>query len=435
MDTSMKKLPPKPVDQKKRAMHWALAILTVLLIVWSCTGIDFGGIKQTAGQIAGAIFSGIFHPDWSYVYNGTGEDLVSQLWDTVCIAFLGTFISAIISLPFAFWAAHTRHKKWYVSRVGKIVLAIIRSFPEIVLALMFIKAVGPGSAAGVLALGFHSVGMLAKLFSEAIENLEDGPNEAVTAAGGSKTNVVMFSILPNLLPALISNTLYRFDVSIRSASVLGLVGAGKSTLLRSINRLIDITEGDILINGESITKAKGKELRMLRRNIGMIFQSFNLVKRSSVLRNVLTGRVGYYPTWKSTLNLFTKEDKQRAYDALQQVDLADKVYTRADELSGGQQQRVAIARVLTQDPDIILADEPTASLDPQTSRRVMQDLKMLNEKHGMTVVINLHSVELAQEFGKRVIGVRAGEIIYDGKMSETPKETFDQIYSGGDQDE
>ena len=159
--------------------------------------------------------------------------------------------------------------------------------------------------------------------------------------------------------------------------IVGLSGAGKSTLLRSINRLIDITEGDILINGESITKAKGKELRMLRRNIGMIFQSFNLVKRSSVLRNVLTGRVGYYPTWKSTLNLFTKEDKQRAYDALQQVDLADKVYTRADELSG----------------------------------------------------------ELAQEFGKRVIGVRAGEIIYDGKMSETPKETFDQIYSGGDQDE
>ncbi|MDF7668722.1 phosphonate ABC transporter ATP-binding protein [Lactobacillus sp. ESL0703] len=217
--------------------------------------------------------------------------------------------------------------------------------------------------------------------------------------------------------------------------IAGLSGAGKSTLLRSINRLIDITDGDILINGKSITKARGKELRILRRNIGMIFQSFNLVKRSSVLRNVLTGRVGYYPTWKSTLNLFTKEDKQRAYEALQQVDLADKVYSRADELSGGQQQRVAIARVLTQNPEIILADEPTASLDPQTSRRVMQDLKMLNEKHGMTVVINLHSVELAQEFGKRVIGVRAGEIIYDGKMSETPESTFTKIYNGGEQDE
>ncbi|WEV43787.1 phosphonate ABC transporter ATP-binding protein [Lactobacillus sp. ESL0684] len=217
--------------------------------------------------------------------------------------------------------------------------------------------------------------------------------------------------------------------------IVGLSGAGKSTLLRSINRLIDITSGDILINGKSITQAKGKKLRLLRRNIGMIFQSFNLVKRSSVLRNVLTGRVGYYPTWKSSLNLFTKEDKQKAYEALEQVDLADKVYARADELSGGQQQRVAIARVLTQNPDIILADEPTASLDPQTSRRVLQDLKMLNEKHGMTVVINLHSVDLAREFGKRVIGVRSGEIIYDGKMSETSEATFAQIYNGGEQDD
>lgn len=213
--------------------------------------------------------------------------------------------------------------------------------------------------------------------------------------------------------------------------VVGLSGAGKSTLLRSINRLQDISEGDILIDGKSITKAKGKNLRMIRRDIGMIFQSFNLVKRSSVLRNVLTGRVSYYPTWKTTFNLFTKEDKQKAYEALQRVDLADKVYTRADQLSGGQQQRVAIARVLTQDPKIILADEPTASLDPQTSRRVMHDLKMLNEEYGMTVVANLHSVDLAKEFGDRVIGVRAGEIVYDGKMSETSNAVFKDIYNGG----
>ena len=204
-----------------------------------------------------------------------------------------------------------------------------------------------------------------------------------------------------------------------------------STLLRSINRLQDVSEGDIIIDGKSITSAKGKDLREIRRDIGMIFQSFNLVKRSSVLRNVLTGRVGYYPTWKTTFNLFTKEDKQKAYEALQRVDLADKVYTRADQLSGGQQQRVAIARVLTQNPKIILADEPTASLDPQTSRRVMHDLKMLNEEYGMTVVANLHSVELAKEFGDRVIGVRAGQIVYDGKMSETSQAVFDDIYNGG----
>lgn len=213
--------------------------------------------------------------------------------------------------------------------------------------------------------------------------------------------------------------------------VVGLSGAGKSTLLRSINRLQDISKGDIIIDGKSITSAKGKALREIRRDIGMIFQSFNLVKRSSVLRNVLTGRVGYYQTWKTTFNLFTKEDKQKAYEALQRVDLADKVYTRADQLSGGQQQRVAIARVLTQNPKIILADEPTASLDPQTSRRVMHDLKMLNEEYGMTVVANLHSVELAKEFGDRVIGVRAGQIVYDGKMSETSQAVFDDIYNGG----
>lgn len=213
--------------------------------------------------------------------------------------------------------------------------------------------------------------------------------------------------------------------------VVGLSGAGKSTLLRSINRLQDISEGDIVIDGESITHAKGKELRLIRRNIGMIFQNFNLVKRSSVLRNVLTGRVAYYPTWKTTFNLFSQEDKQNAYEALQRVELADKVYTRADQLSGGQQQRVAIARVLTQNPKIILADEPTASLDPKTSDRVMHYLKMLNEEYGMTVVANLHSVELARKFGDRVLGVRAGQIVYDGKMSETSKAVFDDIYSGG----
>lgn len=213
--------------------------------------------------------------------------------------------------------------------------------------------------------------------------------------------------------------------------VVGLSGAGKSTLLRSINRLHDVTSGDILIDGKSITSAKGKNLRELRRDIGMIFQNFNLVKRSSVLRNVLVGRVAYYPTWRTTFNLFSKEDKQKAYEALQQVDLADKVYARADELSGGQQQRVAIARVLMQNPKIILADEPTASLDPQTSVRVMNDLKMLNEKYGMTVVGNLHSIELAQQFGERVIGIRAGQVVYDGKMKDTPKSVFTNIYNGG----
>ncbi|GFZ27697.1 phosphonate ABC transporter, permease protein PhnE [Lactobacillus corticis] len=221
-----KQLAPAPKSTAKRIKTWLIVIISLALLIWSFTDMDFGGIKPSAKQIVGSIFNGLLHPDWSYVYTGDGEDLLSALWETICIAFLGTFISAIISLPFAFWAARTKYKHWFTSRLGKIVLAIIRSFPEIVLALMFIKAVGPGAAAGVLALGVHSVGMLAKLFSESIENLDEGANEAVIASGGSKWHVMMFATMPNLMPSLISNTLYRFDVSLRSASVLGLVGAG-----------------------------------------------------------------------------------------------------------------------------------------------------------------------------------------------------------------
>lgn len=210
--------------------------------------------------------------------------------------------------------------------------------------------------------------------------------------------------------------------------VVGLSGAGKSTMLRSINRLNDITEGDILIDGESIHQAKGKKLREIRRNVGMIFQGFNLVKRSSVLKNVLTGRVGYYPFWRPALGLFTKEDKEKAYQALKRVDMEEKVYQRSDELSGGQQQRVAIARTLTQDPKIILADEPVASLDPLTTERVMDDLKKINQDLGITVVINLHSLELAQKYGTRIIGLQDGKLVFDGPADTATKETLNKIY-------
>ncbi|WP_225046912.1 phosphonate ABC transporter ATP-binding protein [Lacticaseibacillus kribbianus] len=212
--------------------------------------------------------------------------------------------------------------------------------------------------------------------------------------------------------------------------VVGLSGAGKSTLMRAVNRLHDISNGDIRIDGESITKARGKQLLHIRRNIGMIFQNFNLVRRATVLKNVLTGRVGYYPTWKMMFGLFSPEDKQRAYEALQTVELEDKVYTRADQLSGGQQQRVSIARALTQAPKIILADEPIASLDPQTTKRVMDDLRRINQEMGITVLINLHNVELAQEYGTRIIGIRAGEKVFDGPVSEADDATMAQIYSG-----
>jgi phosphonate transport system ATP-binding protein len=210
--------------------------------------------------------------------------------------------------------------------------------------------------------------------------------------------------------------------------VVGLSGAGKSTMLRSINRLHEITNGEILIDNRSITKAKGKELRLIRRDIGMIFQSFNLVKRSSVLRNVLTGRVAYHPTIKMLLGLFPQADKELAYQSLQRVNLAEKVYTRADELSGGQQQRVSIARALTQEPQIILADEPVASLDPMTTEKVMSDLKRINQELGITIVVNLHSVQLAREYGTRIIGLRDGQLVFDGPVSEATDQKLKEIY-------
>lgn len=211
--------------------------------------------------------------------------------------------------------------------------------------------------------------------------------------------------------------------------IVGLSGAGKSTLLRAINRLHDVTSGEILIDGEDITVAKGRKLRELRRNIAMIFQNFNLVKRASVARNVLAGRVGYYSTVKSTFGLFSKEDKAKAAENLDKVNMLDKYYTRADELSGGQQQRVAIARAMMQSPTVVLADEPIASLDPKTTKMVMDDLKRLNTEMGMTVVVNLHSVPLAMEYATRIIGLRAGQLVYDKPIAEVNKDDFDGIYA------
>lgn len=212
------------------------------------------------------------------------------------------------------------------------------------------------------------------------------------------------------------------------ASIIGLSGAGKSTLLRSINRLNDVTEGEITIDGVSLTKAGKKELRKIRRRIGMISQQFNLVKRSTVQKNVLSGRLGYYSTWKSILGLFSKEDYERTKDALERVDLQDKLHSRCDELSGGQQQRVSIARTLVQQADIILADESVASLDPVTMQKIMKDLQNINTTLGKTVIVNIHSVELARSFSTRIIALKAGEIVFDGAPEELTDERLIAIY-------
>ncbi|MCK0473507.1 phosphonate ABC transporter ATP-binding protein [Halalkalibacter sp. APA_J-10(15)] len=226
--------------------------------------------------------------------------------------------------------------------------------------------------------------------------------------------------------------------------IVGLSGAGKSTLIRSMNRLVTPTGGQLLINDENILTYNQRKLRHLRTKIGMIFQNYNLVKRSTVMKNVLSGRLGHTGTIASILNLFPKETVSLAYRSLQRVNIAEKVHQRADQLSGGQQQRVAIARVLTQQPDIILADEPVASLDPPTSHQVMTYLRKINKEDHITTVVNLHFIDMAMEYADRIIGMRAGEVVFDGPASDVSKETFEEIYGrkireddlvGGQEDE
>lgn len=211
-------------------------------------------------------------------------------------------------------------------------------------------------------------------------------------------------------------------------AIIGLSGAGKSTLLRSINKMHDITSGSIYIDDVDVSKLKGKELRLVRRNIGMIFQSFNLVKRMNVFNNVLAGRVAYHPTFKAFFGLFPKEDKLIALEALETMGILEKAFTRADQLSGGQQQRVALARALAQEPRVILADEPVASLDPITTISVMNDFQKINKELGITIIANMHHVDLALKYATRIVGIKAGEIVFDGPVEEVNDDILFEIY-------
>lgn len=211
-------------------------------------------------------------------------------------------------------------------------------------------------------------------------------------------------------------------------ALIGLSGSGKSTLLRCINRLIEPTEGRILWNDLDITAVSDEEIRYLRRRIGMIFQQFNLVKRSRVLTNVLSGRLGYTNPMYSLLNYFSQADRDRALANLERVGIGGQAYKRASELSGGQQQRVAIARALMQNPELMLADEPVASLDPATSHSVMKYLEVLNKEDGLTVLCSLHFLSLARTYADRVIALKDGKIAYDGSPKEIDNQRFKEIY-------
>jgi len=217
-------------------------------------------------------------------------------------------------------------------------------------------------------------------------------------------------------------------------AIIGLSGAGKSTLLRTINRMHDITEGTLTVDGTDVMQLKGKELRRFRRRIGMIFQSFNLVTRTLVINNVLMSKVPELPFLKALLGIYPKEDKLGALEALDKVGILDKAFVRADQLSGGQQQRVALARTLAQNPQIILADEPVASLDPVTAKQVMGDFLRINKEMNITILLNIHHVDLALQYASRVVGIRAGQIVYDGPSSEVTQDILDEIYEGKEEE-
>ncbi len=210
--------------------------------------------------------------------------------------------------------------------------------------------------------------------------------------------------------------------------VIGPSGSGKSTLLRSLNRLLEPSAGRILLDGQELTRLRGAELRRARRRMAMVFQQFNLVRRSTVLKNVLNGRLGYQEGWRAVLPIFSAQDRRLAWRSLDRVEIAEKGMVRADRLSGGQQQRVAIARALAQEPEIILADEPIASLDPETAVVVLDYLRDINRKDGITLVCSIHHFELAKRYADRIVAMRQGRIVYDGAPEQLDQAAYATIY-------
>jgi len=210
--------------------------------------------------------------------------------------------------------------------------------------------------------------------------------------------------------------------------IVGLSGAGKSTLIRAVNGLVPLTKGTCTVDGRLVDPKDKRGIRDLRAEVGMIFQTHNLVKRTTVLNNVLMGRLHRTATWRTMLGAYTKADVELAMQALERVEIVEKAYVRASNLSGGQQQRVGIARALAQEPKVVLADEPTASLDPPTSHVVMRDLKNICRELNITMLVNLHFLDLARAYADRIIGLRAGELVYDGPGAEADETVFRDIY-------
>ncbi|MBW6393051.1 MULTISPECIES: phosphonate ABC transporter ATP-binding protein [Halomonadaceae] len=227
--------------------------------------------------------------------------------------------------------------------------------------------------------------------------------------------------------------LEELDLKVEGSSVVSIVGAsgaGKSTLLRCINRLVEPTSGSIRLNGTELVNLKGRELRRARRKIGMVFQGFNLIDRLTVMENVLAGRLGYVNLFQAVTRRYPQSDIERAFQLMERVGIAHYANKRADELSGGERQRVGVVRALMQEPEILLADEPTASLDPRTSEQIMKLLQSLASELSLPVLINIHNVAQAKAYTERIVGLRHGKMIFDGVPADFTKEALDAIYGG-----
>jgi len=257
---------------------------------------------------------------------------------------------------------------------------------------------------------------------------------AVTPDAGVATAPASWPIrLENVTVTYPNGTTALRDVSLEVSagemvSIVGLSGSGKSTLIRTINGLVPATSGTVTVGPHTVTGLRGRRLRRMRGHIGMIFQGFNLAERVDVYRNVLVGRFAHTPTVRTLTGVPTTRDREVALRTLDSIGMLDKLWARAGALSGGQKQRVAIARALAQEPSVMLADEPVASLDPPTAHSVMHELQRINAEQGLTVLVNLHLMDLARQYTTRMIGIRAGEIVHDGPAADATDADFERIY-------
>src|SRR3989442_1008470 len=345
--------------------------------------------------------------------------LLQRTGETIAMAAIGTTAAGLLALPLSVLAARNVTPSMAVYYPARWFLNALRGVDSFVFALLFVAAVGLGPFAGVLGIALHTWGSTAKLWAEAIENIPLGPLEGAAVTGASRLKVLAFALLPDVAPSMVSVGLFWWEFNVRASTVLGVVGAGgigqelkNSMDLLLFPRLLTIL---VLFLGT-------------RGDVALIFQQFNLIRRLTAIENVLVGRLPRVATWRVLVRRFARADRQLALRCLDTVGLLDRAYTRADQLSGGQQQRVAIARALAQDATVILADEPVASLDPESAATVLECLRAAVAA-GVAVVASLHQVEFARAYADRIVALRAGRLVEDAPAAPIDERTLELIYS------